>query len=285
MKYFPFIRGKQYDLVALQEVARRGLISANIVPILEPVKDIAGLTKVTQTFAQAQLPLAVITNPQVGTYGLLAQPRYVMDLKGSVFAARYFEPENSAVLTIAQTATQAQLLQHQSGLTVVPNEARVRRLHLPHAIYLEDHFTTWGHTENYHLLQDEIYQFAPATLPGMGFSDYPLTSGQYFEQGYPQRAIALHLVYPAGKQLRLHHFVSVNNDDYQQPQAKFFEAASQLAPWLTQHPEANSAGLQELISLYQQQHFPAMGSLRKLQLMHHLEVIGRFLDAASPIES
>jgi hypothetical protein len=51
----------------------------------------------------------------------------------------------------------------------------------------------------------------------------------YFEHGYPQRAVAIHLVYPAEDgTLRLHHFVSVNNDDFANPQAKFFEVLDQL---------------------------------------------------------
>jgi len=277
MKYFPFIRGKQFDLAALTELAQRQLISPAIVPVVEPVKDSPGLTKMGTAFTKAQLPLAIITNPQVGNYGLLAQPTHVIALASPLLEARYFEPENHGQITIAQTVAQAQLLRRQSGIKLVPNTAVTRQLGLSKAVFLDDRFTIWGHNEDYRLVQDELYQFAPDQLPGIGFSDYPLTSGHYSEQGYPQRAVALHLVYPHQGRLRLHHFVSVNNDDYTNPQGKFFEAAAQLAPWLATQPQADSFGLRALIDLAATQHFPGMGVLRKLQLMHHLEILDRFL--------
>ncbi|KRM71349.1 sce7725 family protein [Lacticaseibacillus brantae] len=277
MKYFPFIRGKQFDLAALTELAQRQLISPQVIPIVEPVKDSPGLTKLGDAFVKSHLPLAVVTNPQVGNYGLLEQPIHAIKLQPPLLSARYFEPDNHAQVIIAQTVAQAQLLRRQSGIKIVPNTAVTRQLALSKAVFLTDRFTIWGHTEDYRLVQDEFYQFGPDQLPGLGFSDYPLTSGHYSEQGYPQRALALHLVYPEHGHLRLHHFVSVNNDDYANPQAKFLEAASQLTPWLTSKPQADSFGLRTLIDLADDQHFPGMGVLRKLQLMHHLEIINRFL--------
>ncbi|MHA3065133.1 sce7725 family protein [Lacticaseibacillus saniviri] len=280
MNYYPLIRGKLYDLAALTELANQHLLSPRVVPILEPVKDLPGLVKTAKAFTKRQQPLVVITNPQVGTYGLLATPKHQIALTPPLMAGRYFDPIDSA-LTIAQTMAQARLLKHRPGIHVVPDEARVRQLRLDSAVYLNDHFTTWSHTADYAQLQDEFYQYPVSLLPGIGFSDYPITTGDYQEQGFAQRAIALHLVYVGPHNtLRLHHFVSVNNEDYQDPASKFFEAASQLEPWLAMHPEAVTSGLTQLITFYHERHFPALGTLRKLQLMHHLELIGRWLDDA-----
>ncbi len=35
--YFPYVRGRQYELLALRELASQNLLSAKIVPIIEPV--------------------------------------------------------------------------------------------------------------------------------------------------------------------------------------------------------------------------------------------------------
>ena len=36
--FFPYFRGRQYELLALKELATKKLISSAIVPIIEPVK-------------------------------------------------------------------------------------------------------------------------------------------------------------------------------------------------------------------------------------------------------
>lgn len=36
--YFPYLRGRQYELLALRELVSRGLISNKVIPIVEPVK-------------------------------------------------------------------------------------------------------------------------------------------------------------------------------------------------------------------------------------------------------
>ena len=276
MNYFPIIRGKQFDLAAITELLTRQHLPTTVTPILEPVKDIPGITKATRAFSRAQHAAYVIQNPQVGTYRLLATPRHLPDVSGTVQQARIFDAQ-PAPLIIATTAAQAKLLPRRQ-LALVPDEARVRQLALPHAVYLNDHFTVYPHTSDYGLLQDEFYQYPPLMLPGIGFADYPLATADYFEHGYPQRALAIHLVYPAADgSLRLHHFVSVNNDDFTNPQAKFFEILVQLAAWLPHHPDAQTLGTKALMAAAAQHHFPGLGVVRKFQLMHHLEMIGRWL--------
>ncbi len=36
--YFPYFRGRQYELLALKELAAKSLISSFVVPVIEPVK-------------------------------------------------------------------------------------------------------------------------------------------------------------------------------------------------------------------------------------------------------
>lgn len=279
MKYFPIIRGKLYDLAAVTQLVADHQLPKTVIPVIEPVKDIPGVTKVTSALVQAAHPGYVIQNPQVGTYQLLAAPRHVVVLSDVVQPARIFDARPAA-LVIATTAAQAKVLpRHQ--LALVSDEARVRRLALPHAIYLNDHFTVYPHTDDYGILQDEFYQYAPTSLPGIGFADYPLATSDYFEHGYPQRAVAIHLVYPAADgTLRLHHFVSVNNDDFANPQAKFFEVLDQLTAWLPFHPDAQTTGTSAFMTAATRHHFPGLGIVRKYQLMHHLELIGRWLQPA-----
>ncbi len=37
--YFPYFRGRQYELIALRELAQKKLIGSLIIPVVEPVKN------------------------------------------------------------------------------------------------------------------------------------------------------------------------------------------------------------------------------------------------------
>jgi hypothetical protein len=278
MKYYPLIRGRQYDLLALSAAAAAG-ISPSIVPIIEPVKDIAALPRVVAAFAKAKHPLFIIQNPQVGQYGLLAHPRYSLPdpLPAPVQWARYFDGTDApSQLVVTQTKAQGALLE-TGQLALLPDEARVRALGHKPAIYLADHYPTRSYTEEYSTLQDELYQYPLAFMPGAGVADYPLATAHYDEHGYPQRAIALQLLHVRRGCLYVQHFVSVNNDDFSNPGAKFLETLGPLAAWLRVNPDARTAATDELLQFGETHHFPGLGTVRKLELLHWLTIYGRWL--------
>lgn len=43
--YFPFLRGRQFELIALRELLENDLLGNNIIPIIEPVKLSSSLLK------------------------------------------------------------------------------------------------------------------------------------------------------------------------------------------------------------------------------------------------
>jgi len=44
--YFPYLRGRQYELLALRELAQGGLLGSHVIPVVEPLK-------ITSTFNSA----------------------------------------------------------------------------------------------------------------------------------------------------------------------------------------------------------------------------------------
>lgn len=278
MNYYPLIRGRQYDLLALKEAVEKDALSPHVLPVIEPVKDLPALTAVAKAFTARKHLLFVVQNPQVGRYGLLASPVHRAALSPWVRSARYFDGQTGALI-IAETLAQVVALP-KGQASLIPAGARFRRLHLKHAAYLEDHTPTRERTEDYRLVQREFYQYPQKTLPGSGFADYPLATRHYDERGYPQRALSLHLLFEQHDQLWVQHFTSVNNEDFSRPQDKFFEAAAPLPAWLTAHPKAATPALRELIELAAARHFPGAGVLRKLQLRHFLSVMGHYLDTS-----
>ena len=64
--YFPYLRGRQYELLALRELVSRGLISNKVIPIVEPVKLSTTLDNTIAEFIRANHNIADIRNPAVG---------------------------------------------------------------------------------------------------------------------------------------------------------------------------------------------------------------------------
>ena len=66
--YFPYLRGRQYELLALRELANNNLLGDYVIPIIEPVKLPPTLVNTMADFIKTNHPLSVIRNPAVGTF-------------------------------------------------------------------------------------------------------------------------------------------------------------------------------------------------------------------------
>ncbi len=70
--YFPYLRGKQFEIIALRELASLLAEKKIIHPIIEPVKKAdSGLIRVCNDLSASGIPFTIIANPKVGeTKGL-----------------------------------------------------------------------------------------------------------------------------------------------------------------------------------------------------------------------
>lgn len=66
--YYPFLRGKQEELLALQELVREKKLSNKIIPLIEPVKLSSTLVNTLQMFCDNGIPLYLVVNPIVGQF-------------------------------------------------------------------------------------------------------------------------------------------------------------------------------------------------------------------------
>ena len=77
--------------------------------------------------------------------------------------------------------------------------------------------------------------------------------------------------------LRIHHFVSDSNDDISDPANKFYEALSKLVEWNSQH-KLKTLAMQSFESMYKNETYPGLGVVKKLTIMHHIELLGDYLN-------
>lgn len=60
MIYYPYLRGRMYDLLALKELCEHEQLGTNIIPIIEPVRDSKELQQTVQTFIEHQQPSVLL---------------------------------------------------------------------------------------------------------------------------------------------------------------------------------------------------------------------------------
>jgi hypothetical protein len=79
--------------------------------------------------------------------------------------------------------------------------------------------------------------------------------------------------------LRIHHFVSDSNEDISNIAGKYHEAVTKLKQWIeTEQQCLSTNALSFLLSTFSSGYFPGLPTLKKISIMHHLELIGKYLD-------
>lgn len=257
--YYPIIRTKQFDLLALQMLLKKELLHEKIVPILEPVKDSLALQKTVALLEKSQHLFYVVENPQVGNYPQIEKKMYPLLVPPQNQA--YYQ-QDSLVLGRENS------LQLTSQL--FPDN--------PRQIFLQDvmNFESLGEDE---FFSDSHKFFAADGF--LGFSDYSISGGTYFEKGYPSQKVTLHVVYlDPFNSLRIKHFVSTNQVGYDKIPEKFLEAGEKLKIWLEKYEEVTyvSPFLKDLVSLVERQHFPGLGVIKKNLLAHHFATLTIFFN-------
>lgn len=297
--YYPFIRGRQYDLLALQ-----ALLPAqpkHIIPLLEPVKDSSTLVKTIGLWLKQDLPIGWLLNPSVGDYALIGQKKhplpkkYLTDPNFWLFA--HFDPSFSA-LTVAPQGLVCQhyhyLKSHWSQLVrlkprciLIPDEARFRALFQNTTyplVHLSDPFRTETKLSAYATACDENFTWqhylGQLSKNQIGFSDYSLMGRPYTTYGNPQTQQVLHVIYPAENgALRIHHFLSFDDGKMGQQKAKTLDLLQQLRHFVAQRPDRQwyTPALKQLLYNYEIQKNPGFGTIKKLLLAHHFQLVDRLL--------
>ncbi|MEO1770685.1 sce7725 family protein [Candidatus Enterococcus ferrettii] len=292
--YYPYLRGKQFDLLALTALINEKRWSHQIVPIIEPVRDSATLKKTIELFDQMNLSLYIVENPQVGTFKLFNDKKHtwILSDSSSVKKARIItetdltKPADLFLFNehSPRTVQQIQHLMEQKAQMVIPDQGRFRILPVDERILLQESFQPRRHIADYGIKEDDFFTDNHLYYLEDGFSgysDYTIEGSHYFDKGGPSRAIAIHVTYfDAYLNLRVKHFVSDTNDSAKDQGVKFNEALIKLSKWYYRNQDQLllTLGLQQLLSYEKEGKFPGLGTIKKWSLAHHLELLSSFFD-------
>ena len=304
--YFPYLRGRQFELIALRELVEKGVLSSRIIPIIEPVKLSPTLVKTIETYGKNSRSLAIITNPKVGSFisdakeeknqklresfsESLKENNYILFMniiKANSKPERFIEKHADNMGTICNDKDAipvygAYFAERDVKYNLIPDESGFRRKIRKNRVLLADKFNKQNRNNDYIELDDEpfsedhLYYLEDGYV---GFADYSVVGEEYNETGFAPYAVAIHIVYfDIDDSLRVKHFVSDSNDDISDPAGKFQEALSKLVVW-NEERQLDTVAMKEFEDLYHREAYPGLGTVKKLSIMHHLELIGSYLD-------
>lgn len=307
--YYPFLRARQFELIALRELAAEEATQGVIVPILEPVKETHNnLNLAHKVFQDKNQTAYLIVNPTIGELAGDSSfyLEYLNELENSKFIPAFHYRNNSEFINqsiesfglsncmiICQNDINPddsefkQLVAKAEVSSINVNDPnRNRTLHRfikglnKNYIRLDDLFEKQARNGDY--LEIQEHRFSEEHIYYVedgfsGFSDYTVLPSEYIDGGSTPRAVVIHLTYLNGEnQIWIRHFTSETNDSISNVQGKFAEAAAKAVAYCRQSGLDNSA-ISELVSYYDNEHYPGLGTVKKISIKNHLLVISQFL--------
>lgn len=314
--YYPYLRGKQFELLALRELKKVGVLPdySNICPIIEPLKE--DLSSIQTTLADLigyGISFALIMNPCRGDFvadkGKFAKwaldfigetskciPAFLVDQNIALVKKILSSNSLENVMLVAQEEADfdelRDLLDSGKVKYVVSPESRTLFRKLRHQykkikiIRLDDKFPPVKRNSDYRDTKESKNEDHPFSEEHLfykedgfaGFSDYTLITKELSDGGALPYVVAIHLSY-VGKEdeIRVHHFLSDSNSNGRENiQKKFAEAAQKVDEFFTNH-KVRTSSVNVLVNYMKEGHYPGLGSLKKLSILHHIQLVDKLL--------
>jgi hypothetical protein len=306
--YFPFLRGKQFELLALRELATLPLDGNKISPIIEPLKtDLRGIAAMIKALPRT-IKIQLIVNPEYGE--IKSGNRIVAELIRQYHGAGYqnvlpafiisanrdlaflqtiidefgFKESGYTLIHLNQIAGLADLSALTARTNCIYNIIAVshiialrRNFQRETLGFLADPFNRqlknadYVHIDDENFSTDHLYYEEEGFT---GFGDYQTIGSTFQEGGRLPWAVVVHLTYLDREtgNIRIHHFVSDSNDDDSDTAGKFAEALEKLIDFVNEN-NINSKAIRAFRDLYDRGAYPGLGTIKKLSVMHHIELI------------
>lgn len=309
--YYPYFRGKQFDLIAIRDTAET-LASSRFVPIIEPVRDnLRGLERALRAVCEAGGEAIVIVNPRHGDLAedgepistLLAELIEEFDgISAGVFlhndmsvddAMEVFNAHGEHTPCFVHAGFQyAAQLRAELGASLPATrhilfERHCGQIYQNHFVQAQRILLRDGFERRKNADHPDVEQFSELhlTFQGLGmqgFGDFLIVGDEFTEGGGPAYAVAIHITFINGDDediMYLHHFLSDERTTPTDPAGKFGEALTNLIEHLDSAESQifESSAIAQFRELHDEGHFPGLGQVKKLSMIHHIETLADYL--------
>lgn len=315
--YYPYLRGKQFELIMLRDNAKL-LYEHSMHPVIEPVKDdFTALIRAMGTMNEEKVSCTLIVNPLVGQEPVKQKKiidkliedefedydnisiGYILDAKASIsnLVSLLKNHDEFSFTIIHYGFTNGKKI--SSELSKFINIKRhvfidgfAGKLYQRHfkkegtdRILIRDGFKSKKKNADYPL--KEHFSDLHITYPdeGMdGFGDFLIVGDDYIEAGGPAYAVAIHLTYLNNDEdMFIYHFISDQTNSPTNPAGKFREALKKLVSKIETSKSIiyRSKACSEFLDLYNKGHYPGLGYVKKMSMQHHIELIANYISQES----
>lgn len=311
--YYPYLRGRQFELLAL-----RGLLDSNdflsyVRPVIEPVrKDFSPLRLASKEFASANFNPYLIVNPSVGELAqapgavvdflgdslegtcaykpaficnkwLLDNFDWVEQFRGALLICVDSSVPDSKIISLAQAGAISEVMLFE------PNGHRALKDGIQNCgvpiVRLDNRFSAEQRNADYLSIPPEKFseELSFFTKDGYaGYSDFTLLPMQFSEGGFLPRAVVIHWSFLKQSsmgvtEIWMAHYTSTSNYSTTNVAGKFMEAAEKLLTSAEKPYFSENQALKELDTYYHSNRYPGLGVLKKLTVQNHILINAEFL--------
>ncbi len=310
--YFPYLRGKQFELIGLRELSARIGREAVIHPVIEPVRKSYSTIRLTlEKFVKDQVNFTLIINPIVGELasqhkeiialinqvvpdydklhiGILVHPRMSFSNLERLISDISEHEYRYTLIYLGRCPDMEKLKNFVVDKKITYNLFRdtnvIRRyrrvIDKNTKVVLTDAFNSQSKNADYKHVPDEFFSDEHKFYKEdgfVGFADYVTIGEGYLDSGFAPYAVAIHLTYKKNNdEIWIKHFVSDSNEDFTDVQGTYWEALLKLIHFVDEH-EIHTKACEEFKEHYNQSRYPGLGSAKKLSIKHHIELISSIL--------
>jgi len=299
--YYPILRGKLNELLALRELADLSM-DKKFCPVIEPVRNtLSSLIRTIKELNDKEIEPLIFLNPTVGE--LKGQQELILEQLQSETNLRYLpifaikdnfddvselmkKVGNYALFLIDGLNTQIISESEKAKLTFISSTTAPNLINrLSNVVLYGDFFKKQKRNADY---PDEspfssLHTYYKGIHNVIGFGDYTIISEEYNESGGPAYVVTIHISYINSEKFDeafVRHYSSKTDDDTPaNPGKKFIEA---LEKFILDKDSKKinfvpTAGVEQFQKIYDEQHFPGLGQVKKISIMHHIETINDYL--------
>ena len=298
--YLPYLRGKQFELIAIRELSE--FISPSVFrPIIEPVRlNLSSFIRTISHLNEKKIKPLIVLNPSVGDFksdslSLISElNKLEIEYLPCVVVRGGKVEDAKAIIRLLSGGFALQItggidkesieLSKDAEITIVDYDlppAAISRLN--RVVLFGDFFKKKKRNADYSKESSfsHLHTSFRSNSEAIGFSDFCIVGSEYSESGGPAYVVTIHLSYinkDMFDEMFIRHYSSTDDGTPTDPAGKFAEALSKLIQDVIEHIYFNSSALQEFNLLHEKGHYPGLGQVKKLSLKHHIETICNYLE-------
>lgn len=306
--YFPFLRGKQNELLALKMLASTIANKQNVLPIIEPING-NGTTKGSlEKYAEEGMLFILVTNPRFGGFkgkggelhdqlcvnGVLGEyDNYMPALhvnrstrmqEVSDFIEKYETPfraviyeSEPTIVKVREWCSTDDRIYHHVFLDGTVSAPFINATPLIRRVMLRDNFIKQERNSDYPTEAEHFTDrnTAAGNPDNVNWGDYSIIGNDFTEGGGAAKAVAIHHIHKSENTgaLEISHFLSDQQETTANVNAKIIEAVDNLVGNLSSLTPNDTCACEIYREMSATKHSHGLGYLKRLAILHHLETI------------